>query len=320
MVVIIGGIHNTVLWEEEGTYGEAYSTTDNLFGIITDFTPTYDNSITQSWGLGARATYGTNAGTIKCGCSISFEVMGGDTTNAGYGWMAQVLGVTRSGSGTAVSKYSYDTVSGTASIKSIRIGNSFELGTTDANLKIIGAYADSCTIEFAENEPVKVTLDYVAQSMSKGTTAESQTAVTGSPHHMVHASIEMPDGAAITDVTKVGITIKNNAKSWGGIGSRTGATSMGKREITGRISLHLHNAAQLALLLGSATTPSSGTPASTSIDIVTTAVGDANHNTNILLGNVRFKSLRLPQALDGAIDEEYDFVAEDITVTEQVTA
>jgi hypothetical protein len=192
----------------ESAYGTEVAT-NIAIGKVTGFTPTINNSIRATRGVGdGRNPNLALWGIFDCGGNIVWELH--DFTFLKY-WIGPI-----SGAGTSGSKYTLTesaTVGTTTSTDilpfSLEVGD--EEGTTDDVLTFTGCVGNDFTIEGSIGNPVTCSANFVAQKVTQSGTATAYTATTTPP--WMYQQVQYKYGTTPSAVTKIqswSITMTNN--------------------------------------------------------------------------------------------------------------
>jgi len=267
------------------------------FGQGVDISVARNNNAERIYGIGARnATATINkqyAGTATINGSLS---------NA-Y-WMLGVLGANADG-GTDPYTHTYTEAN---QIISFTTNTSFELGTTDVGIALIGCRVNTCTISAAINEALKFTLECPYRYETLGTTALGNNPDIEPVFTFAHGSIEMPDGTSIAAVQSFELTINNNLESVYGIGSRFMTANVAKKReynfsMTAAFNDHTDLLTYFLNGTASATAPTSGS----GTEIATLQLTFTNDDGDILdinLTGVKLNEETLPQNASEVVKED----------------
>jgi hypothetical protein len=313
----VAGVQSYFLYGAETTYGTGV-TPDSHFGIVTSIRPDIKNNLLTSRGFRGTSTGGRNiakvvGGKVETTMGIDFEPQVWD-------WLVYVLGGARTGAGTAGSPYSYPEAD---TVGSLTLSHNIDNATTDREMKYLGMLVDTCTIKCAVGEKVTVSLDFVGGIPVKDATLASTVALnSGDVYTFAGGSIEVPNGSALPNIIdSVEITIKNNAETKYGLGSRLGRAGLVKeRDYSVKFTVNYIDETIIDLVLGSATGPTATTNPTRSATLAVKFTNGANKYVDFVFTGATFDGWTEGAEANDMLTEDVTATCESLVVGEQVSA
>ena len=243
----ISGVHSYLLYKAETVFNTAV-VADTHFGLVKNFTPKTNNSNTYLRGMrgtttGGRDVAGVVGGKVENTASIEMDVLN-------WYFLEHVLG-TAAGS----DPYTYTGADLPKSITLVRSIDNPGTTATDRDEVWSGTVINSVTIKASVGEPVNCSLDVMSAGHMFDTTIHSAVALpTVDVYSFAGASIELPDGTALTNIIdSLELTITNNYEMLPGLGSRQASNALPKaRDYAIKISFKYLDNDMLTKLLGAA--------------------------------------------------------------------
>lgn len=219
MAYYVGDQNQVVLFYESGTYASSAGTA-TWIGMVQSHTPKEDENVTtiRYAGAGTRNVSDFYNGGTSFGGTLEYYPQDWRFLKFALGSCVDTL------PGSPTNLIALHAIRETNSNdETLEIPNqplpSFTIEDAQAGTvagsnfirTINGGIVDTMDIEFNEGEPVKVTVDYIGQSVTFSSgAASSVTASTDTPYLWSHTQLEIPSGTTINNVKSVKMTLKNN--------------------------------------------------------------------------------------------------------------
>ena len=188
-------IDSFLLFGAETTFGTKASSVNTHLGLVQDFNPSINRSAKEHRGFIGASGNGQvpqeiTTGQFEVGFSVEFKPLE-------WTWLAYVLGAS-TGTGTVADPFIHTHDS---TISGLTFAHNLNHVTTDRNEIYLGCKFSSVTIKAALGEVVTVSADVIGADMNKSSTLETnQSLPTGQVFNFSGATLELPDGSAISHI------------------------------------------------------------------------------------------------------------------------
>jgi len=192
-----GQLRTEIQYGGETTYGTEAATTQEI-GKVTNFTPTNNNNLIYSRGMGeGRDVSNTMWGNYDCGGSVEWEVHD-------FAFLKHWIGP-QSGAGSDGDPYllTEDDIVGvtTNDIQAFSLEANYQNTSSDDTDTYTGCVGNSFTLNGSIGSVLTCSADFVAQKVTSSTTGTVYTPVTTNPWIMVQSTIKW--GSAPTTVAGI---------------------------------------------------------------------------------------------------------------------
>jgi len=311
-MTIVSGTSAYAIYGWETTYGTASGTIDKSFGHDVKITA-FDmkNNTEKLYGLGNNEAQKNVVKQFEG--SISLEWVLGN----GY-FLKAITGNTPTDAGSG--PYTHTYVDGAhpmaKTIPSMTIDNGIDLDT-DYRGKITGAVMNTLKLGATEGELVKVSADFLFESIDKDATVSSNIADSwAEPFNFSHGCMEMPDGTTISYVKDFDLTINRNTELIRSTCSRFPQSAVSKKlEYDFTADITFDDVSEMEDFLGGSSGPVANPSELASIKL-TFDNGKSStdqRKLEIKLEGIQLDEFSLPQSVDDIINESLTFSVRKLT-------
>lgn len=301
------GALSELIYGWESSYASEQATKDKTFGHDLKITSlTRRNNVEPVYGLGSRNAQSLPVKQYEGQLSVEFVL-------ANPWWIRAVTGAAPSTGGGGPYTHTY---SESNTVDSMSIQNEINSDTASV-AALLGCKVDTCVINAAVNELVRVRLDMTYADEAEDTSVASNVAESFDLFSMAEATLEFPNGSTISDIQNVEVTIRNSTEMVYGLGSRLGQQLAVKQRIyTARITRPFEDASTfLDAFYGSGTGPNS--------TVAETATMELNFDNGLsstsersmawLFTGVKIDEHSMPQDVRNITMEDITLIMRDLT-------